>query len=169
MGIGCRPLRTSRRDRTLGVAVPPVAGSRDPPRRSRPRIRALSDWSAAFVEREWAENIAALPGRVGAVGLTLAPSDGDRVSVGPTGPQTTVLIGARRELLAWMLGRAERPTHPSSHPPDEDPTPVNDRLRVARSLSGATRIDMLADFGQPEFVGLLAFQDWLTRSGTRRR
>ncbi len=65
---------------------------------------APDDWSEAFVDREWPLAIAQLGARVSSGGLVLAPGGGDPITIGDGG---VVVAGSSRELLAWMLGRAE--------------------------------------------------------------
>jgi maleylpyruvate isomerase len=72
------------------------------------------DWSAAFVDTEWPNSVAALAERLpSGTGCVLAPSDAEPVTVGPGGP---TVAGTRRTLLAWMLGRAERADAPGITP-----------------------------------------------------
>lgn len=63
------------------------------------------DWSVGFVAREWPNAVDTLADRLGrSGGVELAPTDAETQRVG-TGIPT--LRARQRELLAWILGRAE--------------------------------------------------------------
>jgi len=63
------------------------------------------DWSSPFVAREWTARVAELPARLDRGGCRLDITDEgvSEVAGADGGPTVT---GSRRELLAWMLGRA---------------------------------------------------------------
>lgn len=70
-------------------------------------------WSDAYVARELSELIATLGSRVTGP-LELHSSDSGEVwSVPKPGGDTGVVVGSRRELLAWIVGRYDPPGYPS--------------------------------------------------------
>lgn len=69
------------------------------------------DWPEDYVEAEWAHVLAGLPGRLGpGPALALEATDtGGRWVVPPGGAEPTPVVGERRALLAWLVGRAPAP------------------------------------------------------------
>lgn len=69
------------------------------------------DWPEGYVEAEWAHALAELSGRLGpGTALALKATDtGGRWVVPLGGAEPTPLVGERRALLAWLVGRAPAP------------------------------------------------------------
>jgi maleylpyruvate isomerase len=76
----------------------------------------FTDWSAPYVERELAETLGAVADRLpGSLGLRIEFVDvDDVVTIG--GAEIVPVRGTRREVLAWLIGRADRPDVPELGP-----------------------------------------------------
>ena len=77
-----------------------------------------ADWPDAYVERELARTLDGLPGRLPAgAALVLRATDSGQTWVVPEpSPGAAEVVGDRRWLLAWLIGRASDPSLPALGP-----------------------------------------------------